>query len=259
MDFRPRNQRLDGLSPRNQEAGWTFVQEPGGWMDYRPGTRRLVELLSRNLMVGFLEQCLPLSQPGSVFQCVVQLPLGRLKDGTRCVRIERNRRIASEPGDVVGIRRSFLEPGGCPRPGVTVLRRPRQDYYRYLFGFRIMSLGSWRLSSSYDVFYFCGKSLSGLEDAGMGVMTQVPGFAAFHVWRSRVLTAPCTFHIGTLGTPMCLRLHRGFSTLYLYLCLLRCCGNWHVSYDAPCGWMQGSEPELLSTGTWGLMSCPKPG
>ena len=23
----------------------------------------------------------------------------------------------TEPGDVVGIRRSFLEPGGCPRPG----------------------------------------------------------------------------------------------------------------------------------------------
>ncbi|KAF3544765.1 hypothetical protein DY000_02006205 [Brassica cretica] len=41
------------------------------------------------------------------------------------------------------------------------------------------------------------KSLTGLE----GVMTQVPGFAAFHVWKSR-------------------------------------------------GWMQDSEPELLSTGTW---------
>ncbi|KAF3569369.1 hypothetical protein DY000_02016202 [Brassica cretica] len=46
--------------------------------------------------------------------------------------------------------------------------------------------------------------------AGVGVMTQVQGFAAFHVWRSRILIAPCTFHIGTLGTPMRLRLHRGF-------------------------------------------------
>ncbi|KAF3553235.1 hypothetical protein F2Q69_00012660 [Brassica cretica] len=96
MDFRPETQRLDGLSSRNPEAGWTssrnpeagwtIVLEPGGWMVYRPGTRRLVELLSRNLMVGFLEQCLPLSKPGSVFQCVIQLPFGRLKYKTRCVR-----------------------------------------------------------------------------------------------------------------------------------------------------------------------------
>ncbi|WZZ60556.1 hypothetical protein YC2023_060663 [Brassica napus] len=86
MDFRPGTRRLDGLSSRNSEAGWTIVLEPGGWMDYRPGARRLVELLSRNPMVGFLEKCLPLSKPGSVFQCVVQLQLGRLKDGTICVR-----------------------------------------------------------------------------------------------------------------------------------------------------------------------------
>ncbi|KAF2582526.1 hypothetical protein F2Q68_00004569 [Brassica cretica] len=190
----------------------------------------------------------------------------------------------TEPGDVVGIRRSFLEPGGCPRPGGpggrfepggcsgpggcfgpggrlrtrrflqtlrsylgprgrirtrrsfknpevpsdledpevilnpgydknlevylfqtlrsfqdpetawgpegTILCLPRQDCSWYLFGFRILPLGSWPLSSSYVVFYFCGKSLTGLEGAGVGVMTQVPGFAAFHVWRRRVLTGP---------------------------------------------------------------------
>ncbi|KAF2567087.1 hypothetical protein F2Q68_00025553 [Brassica cretica] len=72
-------------------------------------------------------------------------------------------------------------------PEGTVLCLPRQDYYRYLFGFRILPLGSWLLSSSYVVFYFCRKSLTGLEGAGVG-----------------------TFHIGTLGTPMHLRLHRGF-------------------------------------------------
>ncbi|KAF3564907.1 hypothetical protein DY000_02015610 [Brassica cretica] len=49
----------------------------------------------------------------------------------------------------------------------TVLRLPRQDYYRYLFGFRILPLGSWPLSSSYVVFYFCRKSLTGLEGAGV--------------------------------------------------------------------------------------------
>ncbi|WZZ70840.1 hypothetical protein YC2023_082210 [Brassica napus] len=103
-----------------------------------------------------------------------------------------------------------FEPGGYERPlgpntswgpEGTVLRLPRQDYSRYLFGFRILPLGSWPLSSSYDVFYFCRKSLTGLEGAGVGVMTQVPCFAAFHVWRTK-------------------------------------------------GWMQGSEPELLSTRTW---------
>ncbi|KAF3584709.1 hypothetical protein F2Q69_00028782 [Brassica cretica] len=45
---------------------------------------------------------------------------------------------------------------------------PRQNYYRYLFGFRILPLGSWPLSSSYDVFYFGRKSLTGLEGAGVG-------------------------------------------------------------------------------------------
>ncbi|KAF2580795.1 hypothetical protein F2Q68_00005077 [Brassica cretica] len=44
------------------------------------------------------------------------------------------------------------------------------------------------------------KSLRGLEGAGVGVMTQVPGLRCF----------PRTFHIGTLGTPMRLGLHRGF-------------------------------------------------
>ncbi|KAF3501410.1 hypothetical protein F2Q69_00042233 [Brassica cretica] len=61
----------------------------------------------------------------------------------------------------------------------TVLRLPRQDYYRYLFGFRILPLGSWPLSSSYAVFYFCRKSLTGLEGAGVGEMTQVSGLRCF--------------------------------------------------------------------------------
>ncbi|WZZ34435.1 hypothetical protein YC2023_017836 [Brassica napus] len=97
----------------------------------------------------------------------------------------------------------------------TVLRLPRQDYYRYLFGFRIMPLGSWPLSSSYDVFYFCRKSLTCLERAGVGVVTQVLGFAAFHVRRSRGprCALGCTGVLGSFDS------------------ILR---NWHVSYDAPC-------------------------
>ncbi|KAF2566012.1 hypothetical protein F2Q68_00025289 [Brassica cretica] len=35
------NGRLYGLLSRNPETGWAFVLEPGGWMDFCPGTRRL--------------------------------------------------------------------------------------------------------------------------------------------------------------------------------------------------------------------------
>ncbi|KAF2599349.1 hypothetical protein F2Q68_00010440 [Brassica cretica] len=98
-------------------------------------------------------------------------------------------------------------PKAIGEPGGTVLRLPRQGYYRHLFGFRILPLESWPPSSSYAVFYFYRKSLTGLEGAGVGVMTQMPGFAAFHVWRSRILIAP--------GTPMRLRLQRGFSGVIL--------------------------------------------
>ncbi|KAF3508774.1 hypothetical protein F2Q69_00006815 [Brassica cretica] len=67
-------------------------------------------------------------------------------------------------------------PEAIGEPGGTVLRRPRQGYYR--------------------------KSLTSLGGYGVGVMTHVQGFAAFHVWRSMILIAP--------WTPMRLRLHRGF-------------------------------------------------
>ncbi|KAF3512552.1 hypothetical protein F2Q69_00005602 [Brassica cretica] len=71
------------------------------------------------------------------------------------------------------------KPEAIGEPEGTVLRLSRQDYYRYLFGFRILPLGSWPLSSSYDVFYFCRKSLTGLAGAGVCVMTQVPGLRYF--------------------------------------------------------------------------------
>ncbi|WZZ27497.1 hypothetical protein YC2023_010898 [Brassica napus] len=45
------NRRLYGLSSRNPETGWTFVLEPGGWMCFRPGTRRLVGLSSWNPVI----------------------------------------------------------------------------------------------------------------------------------------------------------------------------------------------------------------
>ncbi|KAF2557695.1 hypothetical protein F2Q68_00016353 [Brassica cretica] len=100
----------------------------------------------------------------------------------------------------------------------TLLHLPRQDYYRYLFGFRILPLGSWPLPSSYAAFYFCMKSILDLGGAGMGVVTQVPDFAAFQpeIMRcSRTFALllhgfnTCTLTCGTLGNPMRPRLNRG--------------------------------------------------
>ncbi|KAF3536208.1 hypothetical protein F2Q69_00023037 [Brassica cretica] len=115
--------------------------------------------------------------------------------------------------------RSFQDPETEWGPEGTVLRLPRQDYSRYLFGFRILPLGSWPLSSSYVVFYFCRKSLTGLEGASVGVMTQVPGLRCFPRWEKQDLDCSMYFT----------------------------------------GWMQGSKPELPSTGTWRPVSCPRPG
>ena len=41
----------------------------------------------------------------------------------------------------------------------TVLHLPRKDYYWYMFGSRLMPLGSWPLSISYVACSFCRKPL----------------------------------------------------------------------------------------------------
>ncbi|KAF3564394.1 hypothetical protein DY000_02014554 [Brassica cretica] len=70
------------------------------------------------------------------------------------------------PGGHMGTRRSHGNPGVIPYPlnpeivfgpGGTVLRLPRQEYYRYLLGSSIMPFGSWPLSSSYAACCFCRK------------------------------------------------------------------------------------------------------
>ncbi|WZZ27669.1 hypothetical protein YC2023_011070 [Brassica napus] len=196
------NRRLYGLSSRNLDTGWTFVLEPEGWMDYRPRTWRLDGLSSRNPEAGrtlilepvgcrvllsilrsYLDPEVMWEPGGSPFDPeIVSGPgghVGTRRHGGRLGTLK----VPSGPGGRLGTRRFLLdpevisnpevaldpevvwEPGGSSRPGGTVLRLPRQDYSR--------------------------KSLTGLEGAGVGVMTQVPGFAAFHVWRSRVLIAPC--------------------------------------------------------------------
>ncbi|KAF3538162.1 hypothetical protein F2Q69_00021697 [Brassica cretica] len=127
------------------------------------------------------------------------------------------RRFSLDPEIVFGTRRplrpyrnpevSSLDPEifdwnleAIGEPGGTVLPLPRQGYYRYLFGFRILPLGSRPLSSSYAVFYFCRKSLTGFRGCWCGCYDP----------STRLRCFLGTFHIGTLGAPMRLRLHRGF-------------------------------------------------
>ncbi|KAF3485656.1 hypothetical protein F2Q69_00052723 [Brassica cretica] len=78
----------------------------------------------------------------------------------------------------------------------TVLCLSRQGYYRYLFGFHILPLRSWPLSSFYAVFYFCRKSLTGLE--GAGVVPLLQGLARIGgVWRPDPARA-CSPHLDAL-------------------------------------------------------------
>ncbi|KAF3506947.1 hypothetical protein F2Q69_00006014 [Brassica cretica] len=94
----------------------------------------------------------------------------------------------------------------------TVLHLPRQDYYR--------------------------KSLTGLEDAGVGVMTQVPGFAAFHVWRTRGprCALGCT---GVLGS---------FDNTQVLLI-----GSF--PFPGGTGWSLAPNPEYFLAGTQRPVSC----
>ncbi|KAF2576036.1 hypothetical protein F2Q70_00003717 [Brassica cretica] len=106
----------------------------------------------------------------------------------------------------------------------TVLRLPRKDYYRYLFGFRILPLGSWPLSSSYVVFYFCRKSLTGLEGAGVarGVLIQV--LFTLVLWGPRCPLG-CTGVFGSFDsmlrlahTHSCFMSHTRFDSLWVCHC-----------------------------------------
>ncbi|KAL0749422.1 hypothetical protein Bca101_031425 [Brassica carinata] len=90
-------------------------------------------------------------------------------------------------GNLDVLLRTYLDPGVMWEPIETILRLPRQDYYWYLFGSRILPLGSSPLSSSYGACCFCRKPLSDLGGAGVdlpSVVTQAPDFTAFHVWIS---------------------------------------------------------------------------
>ncbi|KAF3561805.1 hypothetical protein DY000_02014990 [Brassica cretica] len=96
-------------------------------------------------------------------------------------------------GNLDVLLRTYLDPGVMWEPIETILRLPRQDYYWYLFGSRILPLGSSPLSSSYGACCFCRKPLSDLGGAGVdlpSVVTQAPDFTAFHVWISICLRRP---------------------------------------------------------------------
>ncbi|WZZ44732.1 hypothetical protein YC2023_040991 [Brassica napus] len=47
-----RSRTLEHVFLRKPETGWTIAQKPGGWMDFRPGTRRLDGLSSWNPEAG---------------------------------------------------------------------------------------------------------------------------------------------------------------------------------------------------------------
>ncbi|KAF3548875.1 hypothetical protein DY000_02007350 [Brassica cretica] len=108
----------------------------------------------------------------------------------------RIRKSSWEPGGFpFRIIRSYLDPEFPWEPEMfglswTVLPLPRQDYYRYLFGSRILPLGSWPLSISYAACFFCRKPLSDIGGAGV----DLPGVVDQATSRDfNVLLEFCTF------------------------------------------------------------------
>ncbi|KAF2541068.1 hypothetical protein F2Q68_00031004 [Brassica cretica] len=111
-----------------------------------------------------------------------------------------------DPGIMIGARRLYDDPKGFPLDpeivsgpwclclDLEVIWEPGDRNLEVLPQILRSLLGTRRLSGN-------PESLTGLEGAGVGVMTQVPGFAAFHVWISRDYEGPrcalgCT---GVLG------------------------------------------------------------
>ncbi|KAF3539487.1 hypothetical protein F2Q69_00022382 [Brassica cretica] len=129
-------------------------------------------------------------------------PRGRI----RTQRSFGNPEVPSDPEVVFRTRRSYLGPEGRLRTRRSFGNPKVPSNPEVVFGTRRPGV---RKDPKYLVLQgpysaFLGKTTTGLEGAGVGVMTQVPGFAAFHVWRSRILIAPCISR------------------------------NWHDSYDASC-------------------------
>ncbi|KAF2575038.1 hypothetical protein F2Q70_00002750 [Brassica cretica] len=93
------------------------------------------------------------------------------------------------------------------------------DYYRYLFGFRILPLGSWPLSSSYVVFYFCRKSLTGLEGAGVARSVLIRVLFTLVLWGPRCALG-CTGVLGSFYS--LLRLAHTIPALCLIPILILC-------------------------------------
>ncbi|KAF3505584.1 hypothetical protein F2Q69_00005987 [Brassica cretica] len=222
-DFRPGSRRLDGLSSWNPEAGWTFVLEPGGWMDLRPGTRMLVELLSKNLMVVwtfkgtfsyiFSTRSRLRRNPEMLlgFECRFWSPEAALDPEDLEVvlnpEVARDPEVPLDPEVVLNLEVSF-GPGGRFEPGEVVLN-PEVALIPEVVLNPEVALDPEAQRSFQDpetawgpegtVLCLPRKSLTCLEGAGVGVMTQVPGFEAFYVWRSRVLIAPCISQDGFRG------------------------------------------------------------
>ncbi|KAF3503522.1 hypothetical protein F2Q69_00042877 [Brassica cretica] len=130
------NWRLYGLSSRNPEAEWTFVPKPGGWMDFRLGTRRL-DGLSGPSRIFFDSKSPPSGRPSLIARLLVNISqeIAGLSYGPEDSIagflgsngiVELLLETLLGPRGVLGIQRSFLEPGGCPRPGGRILEPARK-------------------------------------------------------------------------------------------------------------------------------------
>ncbi|KAF3548876.1 hypothetical protein DY000_02007353 [Brassica cretica] len=135
-----------------------------------------------------------LSEPGGCFWI---LGLPRTWRSRKDLRSSGNPEILRSCRDteVVGEPEGFsLHPEIILGPEETVLRLLRQDYYRYLFGSRILALGRWPLSSSYAALCFCRKPLSDLGWRWCGCRdpsARLYSFPrTFHMWYSRDPDAP---------------------------------------------------------------------
>ncbi|KAF2583066.1 hypothetical protein F2Q68_00005398 [Brassica cretica] len=198
------NRRLCGLSSRNPEAGWTFVLEPRGWMDSRPGTRKagwslVMEPGGCRVNPFFRPGGRPLSM--SFFRCCI-LPFILRSYLDLEIMWEPggspfDPEIVSGPGGHVGTKRLLWTQRSFGNPEVPlaleVVLNPGlyKNLEVYLFqALRCFHDPETAWGPKGTVLRLPRKSLTGLEGAGVGVMTQVLGFAAFHVWRRRDLVIP---------------------------------------------------------------------
>ncbi|KAF3501406.1 hypothetical protein F2Q69_00042236 [Brassica cretica] len=234
MHFRPETRRLDGLSSRNPEAEWTFVLEPGGWMDFQgnllvylfdsksPPSGRL-SLIAR--ILGSNRTVVLLHNPERTGRSFGNLEVPSYHEVVfRTQRSSKDPEVVWEPGGIGmfhsmlpadgcrGRSRSFSQqdPGGrCPARGLDDISQPaspRQDIAPVILLSQVL-LRSGPCSN-------LGENKFPGDKPGPSKRFQVLDLLRDDLARFRTLVA---FHRTS-------RLIHG-------ACGLK---NWHVSFDAPC-------------------------